>query len=310
MSTRAVEIIEPGPLSTTQDLGRPGLMSMGVVRSGAADRSSLRLANRLVGNPEDAVAIEATFGGLTLRARGRLTVALTGAPAPAARNGLRVAHDSVLELGDGDELTLGHPRAGARTYVAVRGGLLAQRVLGSASTDLLSGLGPPPLARGAVLEVGDAEVRALVVDHAPMPRRVNDVIELPMSWGPREDWLTPSSRTRLLEADWTVTAASNRVGIRLSGDQLELRHDRELLSEGVALGAIQVPPQGQPILFLADHPVTGGYPVVAVVDDDAIDAAGQAVPGQTIRFRPSNASVVRRPGNRAPLAVPPTDSPR
>lgn len=293
MTPRALEVVDSGPLATTQDLGRRGLMSMGVPRSGAADLGSLRLANRLVGNPETCVGIEATFGGLTVRAHGSLSIALTGAPSRARRNGQRVADNSIVRLADGDLLALGAPRAGARTYLAVRGGLLPGLVLGSGSTDVLSGLGPPPLAAGDLLPVGSSSMDLPGVDLAPTPRLVNTTIELPLSWGPRADWLTTESRQRLLETEWTVTPTSNRIGLRLSGRALETRSTRELLSEGLARGAIQVPREGQPILFLSDHPVTGGYPVVAVVDSWAIDAAGQAVPGQAIRFRPSRASAVR-----------------
>ncbi|MBM7516945.1 biotin-dependent carboxyltransferase family protein [Nocardioides nitrophenolicus] len=293
MSEHALEIIEAGPLATTQDLGRPGLMSMGVPRSGAADRDSLRLANRLVGNPEASVGIEATFGGLKVRARGLLTVALTGAPAQARRNGQRVAHNSVVRLRDGDVLALGAPRAGARTYLAVRGGLLPGLVLGSGATDVLSGLGPPPLTIGVVLRVGTSPNALPDIDLAPRPRLTNSAIELPLTWGPRADWLTTESRQRLLDTAWTVTPTSNRIGLRLSGDPLDTHADRELLSEGLGQGAIQVPREGRPILFLSDHPVTGGYPVVAVVDSTAIDAAGQAVPGQTIRFRLSRGRATR-----------------
>jgi biotin-dependent carboxylase-like uncharacterized protein len=293
VTTSALEIIDPGPLATTQDLGRPGLMSMGVPRSGAADRDSLRLANRLVGNPEACVGIEATFGGLKVRARGLLTIALTGAPAQARRNGQRVAHNSIVRLADGDVLALGAPRAGVRTYLAVRGGLLPGLVLGSGSTDVLSGLGPAPLSIGVVLRVGTSPVNLPTIDLAPKPRLMNTTMELPLTWGPRADWLTSDSRQRLLDTEWTVTPTSNRIGLRLSGKPLETHSDRELLSEGLGQGAIQVPREGQPILFLSDHPVTGGYPVVAVVDSNAIDAAGQAVPGQTIRFRQSRPAAAR-----------------
>ncbi|WP_408896833.1 biotin-dependent carboxyltransferase family protein [Nocardioides sp. R1-1] len=285
MTGRALEVLDPGPLATTQDLGRPGLMSLGVPRSGAADRDSLRLANRLVGNPEGIVAVEATFGGLRVRAHGALTVALTGAAAPARRNDRRVAHNSVVRLADGDVLSLGAPEAGARTYLAVRGGLRTDLALGSGATDLLSGLGPPPLAAGAMLAVGTTPLDLPAIDLAPVPRTGGGTIELPVTWGPRADWLTPRSRADLLATSWTVTSASNRIGLRLAGPALEPAVERELPSEGLLEGAIQVPREGQPILFLADHPVTGGYPVVVVVDALAIPAAGQAVPGQQVRFR-------------------------
>lgn len=285
-TVRAVEVVEPGPLATTQDLGRVGVAHLGVPRSGAADRAALRLANRLLGNREDAVAIEVTLGGLVARAHGALSVAVTGAPAPMRLAGRPVATNCVLRLHDGDELGLGPPPVGLRSYLAVGGGLRPGLVLGSGSTDLLSGLGPPPLAAGDVLAAGPAPLVEPVVDVAPVPPPTAGDLVLPLHLGPRADWFTPASVERLFTTAWQVTPASNRIGLRLAGEPLAAARDTALPSEGMALGAVQVPPGGQPILFLADHPVTGGYPVVGVVDDAAMDAAGQAVPGQVVRFRP------------------------
>ncbi len=291
--TRALEVVEAGVLTTMQDLGRPGLKHLGVPRSGAADRASLKLANRLVGNAEGAVALETTLGGLAVRAHGSLSIALTGAPVPARHNTKEVGPNSVLRLRAGDLLELGRPRVGLRTYVAIGGGLEPQRVLGSGATDVLSGLGPLPVQQGDVLMVGPTPSTMSEVDQAPVAPPAAGLLELPLTLGPRDDWLTDEARAQLLRSDWTVTPTSNRIGLRLTGERLRLRHDHALPSEGMTLGALQVPPQGQPILFLADHPVTGGYPVVGVVDDEAMDAAGQAVPGQMIRFVVSRRTSVR-----------------
>lgn len=283
----ALEVLDPGPLTTTQDLGRPGYMSLGVSPSGAADRGSLRLANRLVGNPEGAAALETTFGGLSLRAHAHLTVAVTGAPVSLRRNGTPVDLNSTLLLHPGDVLAMGSPTTGVRSYLAVRGGLDVPRTLGSAATDQLSGLGPAPLAAGDTLAVEPVSTPWPAADHAAVPAPSRDCLELPVGWGPRADWLDATQRSRLLTTTWQVTPASNRIGLRLDGPPLRLRHATELLSEGLGRGAIQVPPSGHPIVFLADHPVTGGYPVVAVVDSRAWDVAAQAVPGQQIRFLPA-----------------------
>ena len=280
---RALRVLATGPLTTVQDLGRPGLAHLGVTPSGAADRGALRLANRLVGNPEDAACLEATLGGLAVRARGDLLVALTGAPCPVAGPG-DVGFGAPVRLGDGEELRLGTPATGLRSYLAVRGGLATQPVLGSRSTDLLSGLGPPVVAVDDDLPVGDAAPASDLVDLAPTPAPASGAVALRVLLGPRDDWLTPASVDALLSETWEVSGESNRVGARLTGPRLEWSRAGELVSEGVVRGAVQVPPSGQPVLFGADHPVTGGYPVVAVVLDADTDLAAQVRPGQQIRF--------------------------
>lgn len=151
----ALEVVRPGPLALVQDAGRPGFASMGVSPSGAADRGSYALANRLVGNPVGAAALELVLGGLVVRARGSVLVALTGAPAPGAVNGRVVDHGVRVYLRDGDVLELGTPASGLRTYLAVAGGIDVPAVLGSRSTDVLAGLGPPPIAAGDLLPIGE-----------------------------------------------------------------------------------------------------------------------------------------------------------
>lgn len=281
----AVEVAHPGPFATVQDLGRPGLGHLGVGRAGACDRGSLRLANRLVGNDEGAAAIEATAGGLVLRAIGAQTVALTGARVPAWIRGREVAPDTPLRLGDGADLRLGTPSHGLRTYVAVRGGIDLVPVLGSRSTDTLAGLGPPPLRAGGRLPVGLAPADWWPIDLAPVAIGTDDPLELHVRVGPRDDWFEPGSVDRLLGSTYEVKAASDRIGMQLTGPVLRAAGTTELASEGLVPGALQVPPSGQPTLMLADHPVTGGYVVIAVVVHADLDAAGQARPGQRLRFR-------------------------
>ncbi|MGA5221816.1 5-oxoprolinase subunit C family protein [Streptomyces koyangensis] len=281
MSGDALEILAPGPLATVQDLGRPGLAAMGVGASGAADRSALRLANRLVGNPEGAAAVEATLGGLAVRALRPVTVAVTGAPTPLSTGAVR----SVIQLAEGERLELGTPLAGLRSYLAVRGGITVPEVLGSRSRDVLAALGPPPLAPGDVLPAGPAPAAFPCVDLAPVRTPFGGEPELRVALGPRDDWFTPEAVRRLLAGPWTVGAASDRVGMRLEGPALERAVGGELPSEGMVPGALQVPPGGRPVLFLADHPVTGGYPVIACVLRADLDLAAQARPGQTLRFR-------------------------
>ena len=281
----SLEVVAPGPLTTVQDLGRPGHASWGVGASGAADRRSLRLANRLVGNDEGAAGLEVTLGGLRLRASADVVVALTGAPADARAGDVDVPPNAVVQLRAGDELRLGRATAGLRTYLAVRGGLDVPPVLGSRSTDVLSNLGPPVLAVGQLLPVGPVPTRYPLVDAAPVCAPPGGEVVLGVRLGPRNDWFTAAGIDTLLSTRWEVTPDSNRVGMRLSGEPLERVSDGELPSEGVVRGALQVPPTGLPTLFLADHPVTGGYPVVAVVLDADTDVAAQLRPGQGLRFR-------------------------
>lgn len=280
-----VEVIRPGPLATVQDLGRPGQGGMGVGESGAVDLPSLLLGNRLLGNDPGCAAIEVTFGGLAVRAHGRLRAVLTGAVCPATAGGAPVGPNAPFELADGAELRLDAPPAGMRTYLCPRGGIDVPPVLGSRSTDVLSGLGPAPLQAGDVLPVGAAAGELPALDQAPVPAPAADEVTLRVLVGPRDDWFVPTARDTLTGARYTVSADSNRVGMRLTGPTLERACTEELRSEGMVRGAVQVPPSGQPTVFLADHPVTGGYPVIAVVATADLGRAGQARPGQTIRFQ-------------------------
>ncbi len=281
---RALEVVEVGPLALVQDLGRPGHAAVGVPRSGAADRAALCLANRLVANDDEgAAAIEVLLGGLAVRAHGLRTVALAGASAPATVDGTPVAHHSVVTLRPGQTLALGPPPTGLRTYLAVRGGLAVDDVLGSVAGDTLSGLGPAPLQPGDVLAVGPEPEHPWLLDLAPVAPPTGGTVMLRAIPGPRADWV--ADPTALTRTTWTVSSRSDRVGMRLEGDPLRRTDKRELPSEGMVRGAIQVPPGGEPVVFLADHPVTGGYPVVAVVVDADVDRAAQVRPGQSVRFR-------------------------
>ncbi|HOZ58569.1 MAG TPA: biotin-dependent carboxyltransferase family protein [Nakamurella multipartita] len=279
-------VLRPGPLALLQDGGRHGHAADGVGRAGAADRASHARANALLGNDPGAVAIEVTLGGLVVRADADLTVAVTGAPAPAEIDGDPAAHDTAIALRRGQTLRLRAPKVGLRSYLAVAGGLDVPLVLGSASTDTLSGLGPAPLGKDHVLTIGTG-------GSAPAARLPSATAlgepetTLRVLFGPRQDWFTDP--TALTAGRWRVSPQSNRVGVRLDrpdpdSPDLSRAGDAEIPSEGIVLGAIQVPPSGQPVLFLADHPLTGGYPVVAVVLDEDIDQAAQLRPGQHLRF--------------------------
>lgn len=285
MSKPTLHVEEAGPLTTVQDLGRPGLASLGVPESGALDPQALKLANRLVGNPEDAPGLEVTFGGLCLTARRPVVLAVTGAPVSVTVDGAAAGLGCAVPVPAGSTVQLGSPRYGVRSYLALRGGVLADRVLGSASTDLLAGIGAP-LADGDDLDVGATPGTDVpVIDGVPLSTPTGEDLVLRVVLGPRDDWFTDESVELLLDSEWTVESRSNRIGIRLTGPTLQQRRKRELPSEGTIAGSLQVPHNGQPTLFLADHPITGGYPVIAVVHTADLSRLAQARPDQTVRFR-------------------------
>ena len=293
--SRALLTVESVGMQTLyQDAGRGGQASLGVTGSGAADGASARAANAAVGNAPGAVVLE-NIGGMTLRALVDAVVAVAGADAPITRDRLPVPPATPILVPAGSELTVGPARRGLRSYLAVRGGLSAPTELGSAATDVLSGLGPDPLEAGAVLR-GAAQVRGSVGLPGVNPLRKADpdgAVSLRVIPGPRAQWFQEAANA-LSEQEWTVTPTSNRVGLRLSGCALA-REDAyataELPSEGMVAGSIQVPPNGQPVVFLRDHPVPGGYPVIATVVAADVDAAGQLAPGDTVRFVPLPAPI-------------------
>jgi KipI family sensor histidine kinase inhibitor len=282
-----IEVVRCGPLGTVQDTGRPGYASLGVGRSGVADRVSAALANRLVGNVPSAACLELSFGA-TLAFRQPTRIAVTGATCALARDGRGEAMNAPFDVLAGQKLVIGPAEVGLRSYVAVRGGVAVPPTLGSRSTDVLSGLGPDPLAPGAVLPIGDAyEGPPPPIDVAPVPTPSTEDLVVHVLPGPRDDWFTEEAVAEFFGGRYEVTAESNRVGVRLSGPTLRRSREGELPTEGMVAGSVQVPPNGEPIVFLADHPVTGGYPVIAVVLAEDLPVIAQARPGQAVRFRRS-----------------------
>ncbi|MGW7414410.1 5-oxoprolinase subunit C family protein [Streptomyces sp. NPDC054863] len=279
----ALEVVRPGALTTVQDEGRPGHAHLGVPRSGALDVHAHRLANRLVGNPVGAATLETTLDGVALRTRVPVTVAVTGAPCPVRIDGRPAPWGVRVRVPAGALLDIGRPTAGLRTYVAFAGGIEVEPVLGSRSADLLSGLGPDPLAPGVLLPVGTPFPAPPTVDTAPWQAPPSELV-LPLLLGPRHDWFTAEAIRTLAAPGYRVSPAANRIGLRTEGPVLTRARNDELPSEGMVWGAVQVPPDGLPVVFLADHPVTGGYPVIGVVAEEYLPAAAQAVPGTPIRF--------------------------
>lgn len=346
----ALEVLDPGLLTLVQDLGRPGWAHVGVGRSGAADRGALRAANRAVGNDEGAAGLEVLLGGLRVRAVGDVLVALAGAPAPATTTPVtasarragpppRAGDDEstrarrehtdnpvlsasardlgrgvrVLRLRHGQVLSLGRPEEGVRTYVAVRGGLAVDAVLGSRASDRLGGLGPAPLVVGEVLRLGrsaavdepapaggviGAQAPAgsgdgalpgrAAADGAPGESDPDGVVLLRVEPGPHAHWFDVRWPAVLCGPDgYAVLPASDRVAVRLDGQPLARAAEfvgRELAPVGLVPGAVQVPPDGLPVVFGVDHPVTGGYPVIAVLRPDDVDRLAQLRPGDAVQL--------------------------
>lgn len=272
-----------GALTLVEDLGRPGRSELGVSESGAFDRQAAHQANALVGNPDAAAVLECLGGGLELRATADHLVAITGAVGP-----VRPAHGHAALVRSGERLSLGPFTHGSRGYVAVAGGFVIDPVLGSASSDTLGGIGPQPLAEGDELEVGASSGDAVEHD-APWLGRTGD-IAVDVVLGPRDDWFTDDAVRTFLQRPWSVSPHSDRVGVRLDGPALERVVTDELPSEPCVRGSVQVASDGHPIVLGPDHPVTGGYPVIAVVVDAHTDRLAQARPGDAVRFRQ------RRPG--------------
>lgn len=274
-----LSVLAVGPSVLLQDLGRPGLAHLGVPRGGALDAPAAALARRLVGGAEDDAVLEVLLGGLEVSASAGAWFAVTGAPCPVLVDGRAVGHARPEWLPAGSVLTLGTPASGLRSYLALDGGLQVDPVLGSRSTDTLAGVGPAPVRAGDRLPVGVRRGGVRPVDVPP--RRAGGPLRLHP--GPRADWCDDPVAA-LCAGAWTVAADSDRVGLRLAGEPLRRTRGDELPSEGMVLGAVQVPPDGQPVVFLADHPPTGGYPVVAVVEPADLWRCAQVRPGEQVSF--------------------------
>ena len=282
MSGRLLVVRRPGALTTVQDLGRPGWKHVAVPRSGALDGPAAARANRLVGNSPAAAVLETTMDGVGFAVPAGGWICVTGAAAPVRVDGRPAAWSSAVWVAPGGEVEVASAVRGVRSYVAVDGGLDVPLVLGSRASDLLSGLGPPPLTTGDVLPLGGAGSPPQV-DGAPAPPLPGESTSLRILPAPRSDWLTDEGISRLTMAAYAVSPDSNRVAIRLAGPPL-MRRPGELPSEGTVMGGVQVPADGQPLIFLADHPTTVGYPVVAIVSPDDFWQCAQLRPGATVRF--------------------------
>jgi len=276
----SLQVRATGPSVLVEDLGRPGWAHLGVSRSGALDLPAAGLANRVVGNAPEAACLEVLLGGLELSAEHGVWVAVTGALCEVVVDERPRDFGAAVRVPAGGTLRLGRPASGLRTYVAVAGGIAVEPVLGSRSTDTFGRVGPPPVRIGDVLPVGEP-ARAPVPVDTPRPPSPGPLRLLP---GPRADRVAGDPVVLLCRTSYTVSPDSDRIGLRLLGEPLPLATKGELPSEGMVLGAVQVPPDGRPVVFLADHPTTGGYPVVAVVDERDLWQCAQLRPGEAVGF--------------------------
>lgn len=286
MSALVVEA--PGLLTTVQDLGREGYGPMGVSASGAADPISLRIGNRLVDNPDGAAALEMTLVGGAFTFERAAVIAATGGDFGPSLDGVALPMWTSIEIREGKTVRFGHSGSGARAYLCVRGGIAVEPFLGSASTHVLSALGG---FEGRALRKGDRVKLGAASSHfrktalsakaleSLQPRKVIRVTD-----GPQSDWFVESSWKALCGNTFRISEQSNRMGIRLEGPPIQLEASREMITEGVSLGAIQVPPSGQPIILFVEQQTTGGYPKIANVISANLHSLGQLRPRDEIRF--------------------------
>ncbi|MBX3079826.1 MAG: biotin-dependent carboxyltransferase family protein [Cryobacterium sp.] len=278
--------VQAGPNTLVQDLGRPGLAHLGMGAAGAMDRAALALANRLVGNAPGAAVFEILFGNASFATDEETWIAVTGAWGSVTAGGRVVQPHTATMLAAGETLAFGQAASGIRYYLAVRGGIDAPPILGSRSRDTLAGIGSAPLVDGQSIPIGpEPEAPIPPIDLVPVDAPTNGEVTLELRPGPRRAWFTDDSWDLLMAADWRVSPRSDRSGIRIEGPALQRRNTGELPSEGMLPGAIQVSPDGAPTILAVDNPVTGGYPVIAVVTDESLDALAQLRPGQPLRFR-------------------------
>lgn len=283
----ALRIDAPGPLASIQDLGRPGAGAMGIALSGAADRRAAALANRLVGSVQTAAVIEILLGPFRATALADRWIAVTGGLGAMRIDGRAADPHRAVFWPAGSVLEIGPLATGLRAYLAVRGGIDVPRRAGSRATDTLAGLGPAPLAAGdemptAAEIAGEVPPIDAVAWTAPAPGDVT-VEVVP---GPRADWFAADAGRTLFAGPWRVSADADRVGVRLEGPGLTRIRAGELASEAMVPGALQVPPDGRPVVLGVDGPVTGGYPVIAVATAESLDRLAQARPGTRVRIRP------------------------
>lgn len=286
----AIKIIKSGLYTTIQDLGRPGWQSLGIPVGGAMDQSAAKIANILLGNNENEPILEMTFVGPTLLFEEKATIAIFGADMSPSLNGISIGHRKPIQIRKGDILKFGAAKSNARCYLSIKGGFAVPKVLHSSSTLASAGIGG---LNGKVLSSGDT----LPFYHLPLTH--------PISWGLSDqledylhsnepirfikgrqyDWFTAESKQQFITMDFSITPDSNRMGFRLTGPAINMIEKRELITEGTAFGSIQIPPNGQPIILMADRQPTGGYPKIGEVIQCDLPRLSQMRPGDKLRFK-------------------------
>ena len=281
-------VLSPGLSTTVQDLGREGFGPIGVSPSGAADPVALRLGNRLVMNAENAAGLEMTLVGGTFSFPEGATLALTGSDFGATLDGSPLNVWTSVNVQPGQTLRLGPTQSGARCYLCIHGGIAVPPFLGSASTQILSGLGGlegRSLRKGDVLKIGPKtrsfRARAIAPQVSTQLSRRESLRATP---GPQADWFPESSRRSFYAQNYRISEQSNRMGVRLEGAAVLQQHDKRMITEGVSLGAVQVTLEGSPIILFVEQQTTGGYPKVANVISADLHRIGQLRPRDEIRF--------------------------
>src|SRR5574337_1324646 len=296
----AFEVLRPGLLTTLQDLGRVGYQRYGVPTSGAMDRTALRAANLLLDNEEDLAGLEATGEGPTLRTLTDLTVAIVGADMQPLLDGQPIECGTAIAIRSGHTLELRQARRGLRAYLAVAGGIDVAVILGSRSTCLpaaFGGLQGRAVREGDRLSIGPVRRQQVVTRGRRLPSRwlesTGGILTVRVVLGPQADRFTSEGIHTFVSEPYRVTPQMDRVGIRLHGPPIGHRSGADIISDSTPLGAIQVPPDGQPTVLLADRQTTGGYTKIAVIVQEDIFRLGQVMPGQIVRFRPISVSEAR-----------------
>ncbi|MDO4908304.1 MAG: biotin-dependent carboxyltransferase family protein [Corynebacterium sp.] len=275
-----LRIIQPAAQMLIEDAGRYDYMSQGIPVGGFYDRTSARRANSLVGNEPNSPVVEILGGNAIFEVISAGYITICGFNAPITIDEQHFYTNELIYVRPGQRIHLGIADNGARSYLALQGGVQCQRILGSSSRDILSNIGPEPLAAGDTIEAGEK------TDWAPrigtIPNYTPSKAQFAVVLGPRDDWFDTEE---LFNQEFSVESASNRIGIRLKATRpLSFTKHESLPSEGIVRGSIQVPPDGNPVIFGPDHPITGGYPVIGVLVPTASDYTAQLLPGEKIHF--------------------------
>ena len=284
-----IEIITPGILTTVQDFGRVGVMKNGFTQNGAMDRYSMTVANRLCGNCDSAPVLEMTVLGITAKFTQDTVICVSGADFGAKINDKPIKRNKAYKINKGDILSMGAAKSGMRAYLAVAGGIVSEYVFGSASTNLKFAFGGhfgKKLQSGDVLSIGTGAFPLCEIDKWEIPEsEYSKDAQLRVVLGPQNEMFTNEDIRLFLSQEYEVTAQSDRMGIRLSGEPLKSKNGMDIISDGIVFGSVQVPNSGEPIILMADHQTTGGYAKIATVISVDLPRASQLSAGNTVRFK-------------------------